>query len=153
MTTSFATSCFRGCHPHLRRPCKLNKPYVVGSRVPLRLEQHAQHLPAVINTEVSTADSWAMDARAAMLSLKVEELEECIQRDSQNAWVAICEPEREHQLPVYGDPNVCAVPQHALLSDNMQSKICQPDMRSIAASRHSTPGVPNPCGIATCEAS
>lgn len=72
----------------------MNKPYAVGKRVPLRLKQHAQHLRALINTEVSTADSWALEARAAMLSLKVEELEECIQRDSQNAWVAICEPER-----------------------------------------------------------
>jgi len=119
MMTRVATRCFEGCNPHLRRPCRLNKPYAVGKRVPLRLKQHAQHLRALINTEVSTADSWALEARAAMLSLKVEELEECIQRDSQNAWVAICEPEREHQLPVWSPECVCC-PTHALLSDNIK---------------------------------
>jgi hypothetical protein len=52
---------------------------------------------AVINTEVSTADSWALSNRAAMLSLKVEQLNEYIQSNSgANAWLAVCEPQRKH---------------------------------------------------------
>lgn len=59
---------------------------------------------AVINHEASTADSWALSNRAAMLSLNVEQLNEYIQSNSgAHAWLAVCEPEREcgHDLSLF----------------------------------------------------
>jgi hypothetical protein len=49
----------------------------------------------VINTEVSAADSWALTNRAALLGLKVEQLNEYLQSHPDHAWMAVCEPERE----------------------------------------------------------
>ena len=55
----------------------------------------ADECHAVLNTEVSTADSWALATRAAVLSLKVEQLNSYIQEDPENAWMAVCDPQRE----------------------------------------------------------
>lgn len=47
--------------------------------------------------EAVHGDTWALNARAAMLDLKVEELNAYIYSSVDNAWLAVCDPEREYR--------------------------------------------------------
>lgn len=76
-------------HTTPRAPCILHSPIQQQSRANISCQ-------GVLNTDVSHSESWALNARAAVLSLKEEELTEHIQSTPDNAWLAVCDPQRKN---------------------------------------------------------
>lgn len=95
----------RNAHVSLAyRPGKRPRLYTVNRSPPKHSRAHSVRVQAWgaghTLAEAIHGDTWALDARAAMLNLKVDELNSYIYSSVDHAWLATCAPERKFEVRV-----------------------------------------------------